>query len=76
MNQQSPATPRFVTVSEFAECLRVSTKTIERGIASGLFVATRVRGAVRLNLDRNLARVEPREPGLGRQRLRSAASTS
>jgi hypothetical protein len=59
--------PRYVTIPQFADCLKVSTKTIERGIASGLFIATRVRGAVRLNLDRNLARLEPPETG-GRRR--------
>jgi hypothetical protein len=65
--------PRYVTIIEFADCLRVSTKTIERGIASGLFVATRVRGAVRLNLDRNLARLEPQETGGRRRRLQRRA---
>jgi hypothetical protein len=57
MEQTTP--PRtYVTIIELAEILRVSTKTIERGITSGLFVATHVRGAVRLHLERNLARLE------------------
>jgi excisionase family DNA binding protein len=70
-----PNMPRYVTIPEFAECLRVSNRTIERGISSGLFVATRVRGAVRLDLARNLARIEPREPYRPRQRLREAAAS-
>jgi excisionase family DNA binding protein len=57
-------TPVFATVDEFAALLKVSRKTVERAIASGLLVAVRVRsspqrrGTLRLHVARNLARLE------------------
>ena len=68
--------PTDVTIRELAALLKVSTKTVERGLASGLFLPTKVRGSVRLDLERNLARVDPprlREPREPRQRLRAVA---
>jgi hypothetical protein len=60
----SATVPAFATVTEFAALLRVSTKTIWRGIDSGVLSVTRVRGsprhrgAIRLNVAKNLARLD------------------
>jgi excisionase family DNA binding protein len=44
-----PASPRFFTISDIADCLDVSCRTVRRWIANGLLVAHRINGLVRIS---------------------------
>ena len=44
-----PASPRFFTISDIADCLDVSSRTVRRWIDDKLLVAHRIKGVVRIS---------------------------
>jgi excisionase family DNA binding protein len=44
-----PASPRFFAISDVANCLDVSSRTVRRWIADKLLVAHRIKGIVRIS---------------------------
>ena len=44
-----PASPRFFTISDVANCLDVSSRTVRRWIADKLLVGHRIKGIVRIS---------------------------
>ena len=44
-----PASPRFFTISDIANCLDVSSRTVRRWIDDKLLVARRIKGVVRIS---------------------------